>query len=235
MTGFLASVASVEEAKIALAGGADIIDLKNPHAGALGALPLTTIAETVEIIGNNAQTSATIGDLTTDSGNIPDAVKAMQATQVDFIKIGLFTEGGKLSELINSLSYEASNYKLIAVLFADQPLDLNLLPQLAEAGFHGVMLDTATKQGSGLRTNLSDHELARFVQIAKQLGLVSGLAGQLTASDIHTLLPHNPDYLGFRSALCAQHQRTQVIDSKAILKIRRLIPYTDSLIQAVPH
>ena len=38
MTGFLASVASVEEAKIALAGGADIIDLKNPHSGGTGCL-----------------------------------------------------------------------------------------------------------------------------------------------------------------------------------------------------
>ena len=36
----LISVCTLDEAKIALAQGADIIDLKNPHAGALGALPL---------------------------------------------------------------------------------------------------------------------------------------------------------------------------------------------------
>ena len=40
MTGLLASVASPEEARIAAACGVDIIDLKNPRAGALGALPL---------------------------------------------------------------------------------------------------------------------------------------------------------------------------------------------------
>jgi dihydroneopterin aldolase len=231
MTGFLASVASVEEAKIALTGGADIIDLKNPHAGALGALPLTTIADTVKLINNNAQTSATIGDLTADSGSIPDAVRAMQTTKVDFIKIGLFSEGGDLSELISSLCNEASNYKLIAVLFADQPLDLTLLPQLAEANFHGVMLDTATKQGSGLRANLPDRDLASFVQTAKQLGLISGLAGQLSTSDIPSLLPLDPDYLGFRSALCTQHKRTQPIDSKAIATVRNLL---NSLKGSVP-
>ena len=186
-------------------------------------LPLTTITDTVEYINNNAQTSATIGDLTADSGEVPDAVRAMQTTKVDFIKIGLFSRGGDLSELINSLSAEASNYKLIAVLFADQPLNLSLLPQLAEAGFHGVMLDTATKQGSGLRANLSDQDLARFVQTARQLGLVSGLAGQLSTSDIPTLLPLNPDYLGFRSALCVQHKRTQALDSKSITSVRRLL------------
>ena len=37
MTKMLASVTGVEEAEIAIAGGADIIDLKDPTAGALGA------------------------------------------------------------------------------------------------------------------------------------------------------------------------------------------------------
>ena len=187
MTGFLASVASVEEAKLALAGGADIIDLKNPHTGALGALPLTTIADTVEFINNNAQTSATIGDLTADSGDVPDAVRAMQNYQGRTLsRLDYFQAEAIFSELINSLSVEASKYKLIAVLFADQKLDLSLLPQLAEAGFHGVMLDTATKQGSGLRANLPDQDLTRFIQTARQLGLISGLGRSI----IHLGYPH---------------------------------------------
>ena len=38
ITGMLASVANLAEARLAAAGGADIVDLKNPVAGALGAL-----------------------------------------------------------------------------------------------------------------------------------------------------------------------------------------------------
>lgn len=37
MTKMLASVTGVEEAEIALSGRVDIVDLKNPAAGALGA------------------------------------------------------------------------------------------------------------------------------------------------------------------------------------------------------
>ena len=43
MTALLASVRSVAEAELALAGGADVIDLKDPSQGALGALPLSLI------------------------------------------------------------------------------------------------------------------------------------------------------------------------------------------------
>jgi uncharacterized protein (UPF0264 family) len=48
MTGVLASVVSPAEAQIALAAGAEIIDLKDPAAGALGALAPRTIAAIVE-------------------------------------------------------------------------------------------------------------------------------------------------------------------------------------------
>ena len=40
MSKLLISVTSAEEALLALEGGADIIDMKNPLEGALGALPL---------------------------------------------------------------------------------------------------------------------------------------------------------------------------------------------------
>jgi len=43
MTGMLASVRNLEEAKLVYEGGADIIDLKEPNDGALGASPLHEI------------------------------------------------------------------------------------------------------------------------------------------------------------------------------------------------
>ena len=48
MTGMLASVATLAEARLVEESGVDIIDLKNPAEGALGALPL---AEVVRIVG----------------------------------------------------------------------------------------------------------------------------------------------------------------------------------------
>ena len=40
MTGWLASITDIDDARQVLAAGANIIDAKNPHAGALGALPV---------------------------------------------------------------------------------------------------------------------------------------------------------------------------------------------------
>ena len=44
---FLASVTNAAEAETALAGGADIIDCKDPSSGALGALDLAAVREIV--------------------------------------------------------------------------------------------------------------------------------------------------------------------------------------------
>ncbi|MGZ8249348.1 (5-formylfuran-3-yl)methyl phosphate synthase, partial [Methylomagnum sp.] len=47
MTGLLASVANLDEARLVAESGADIIDLKNPAAGALGALSVGEVARIV--------------------------------------------------------------------------------------------------------------------------------------------------------------------------------------------
>jgi len=45
VTAFLASVGNLPEARLALAGGADVIDLKDAGNGALGALPVATLRQ----------------------------------------------------------------------------------------------------------------------------------------------------------------------------------------------
>ncbi len=66
MTMMLASVRSLDEALIALEGGADLIDLKEPSRGALGALDHAAVRICVQAIGGRRPVSATIGDLPVD-------------------------------------------------------------------------------------------------------------------------------------------------------------------------
>ena len=63
MTGLLASVSNVDEALLVESLDADIIDLKNPLMGALGAVAPETISKIVDALNKNTVTSATIGDL----------------------------------------------------------------------------------------------------------------------------------------------------------------------------
>ncbi|RVA63931.1 (5-formylfuran-3-yl)methyl phosphate synthase, partial [Mesorhizobium sp. M7A.F.Ca.CA.001.11.2.1] len=54
MTRMLASVTGIEEAEIALSGGVDIVDLKDPKAGALGAVSMETMLRTISFIAGRA-------------------------------------------------------------------------------------------------------------------------------------------------------------------------------------
>ena len=55
VTQLLVSVKNLAEAKIALAADVDIIDLKNPADGALGALSAEDIAQIVQFIAGRKQ------------------------------------------------------------------------------------------------------------------------------------------------------------------------------------
>ena len=112
------------------------------------------------------------------------------------------------------------------VFFAEfSPLDIDF-QRLKHTGIAGVMLDTCEKASGNLREKLDDETLSEFVTDARQAGLITGLAGSLTREDIPPLLRVNPDYLGFRGALCKQHKRNMQIDRVKVAGIRKLIPET---------
>ena len=58
----LVSVVSATEARRALAGGADIIDVKDPAEGALGAPSPRVLSEVVAAVGAAAPVSVALGD-----------------------------------------------------------------------------------------------------------------------------------------------------------------------------
>lgn len=221
MTGMLASVNSVAEAMLVLSANVDIIDLKQPASGALGALDSNLVKQIVAGIDGRCPVSATIGDLPMQPDQVFNAVKTMAETGVDYIKIGFFP-GGDWLGTINKLSVlSRQNIALIAVLFADRQPDLSILDSLQDAGFKGVMLDTMDKQNGSLMRVMAKTEIGQFVRLAKARQLLSGLAGSLKLEDIPGLMPHQPDYLGFRGALCPQHDRTAQLNRDSIMRIKQ--------------
>ena len=224
MTGFLASVNSLEEARIALAGGADVIDLKEPARGVLGAVPLATIREVVNFVAERRLVSATVGDMPADPAMVGPAVEETWASGVDLVKVGFF-EPVNHHPLLNTLAIQAhKGTRIVAVLFADRELDFTMVRHLVDCGVAGVMLDTAEKQSRSLRNYRTDEELLAFVEVVKALGLMVGLAGSLAIDDITPLLPLKPDYLGFRGALCVKNQREKQMDPEAVHNVRKRIP-----------
>ncbi len=220
MTRMLASVNSLQEAQWVLQAGVDIIDLKQPTQGALGALDSRLVKQIVDHVQNRKPVSATIGDLPMQPKPVYRAVQNMAETSVDYIKIGFFPGGDGLA-CIEKLSHlSGQGLRLIAVLFADATPDMDILPTLAQAGFSGVMLDTMYKNKGSLMTWMPLAELNIFIQTAKKYRLLCGLAGSLKITDIAALLPLQADYLGFRGALCQHKQRTHQLDYAAVVAVQ---------------
>ncbi len=230
MTRMLASVATLAEAKLVRDAGVDIIDLKDPGTGALGALDPKIIRAVVDEIGKRVTVSATIGDLVGPPAAVAAAVEATAALGVDIVKVGMFAEVQEWPRILEALQpARVGGTQIVAVLLAERSWSLPSIEAFATAGFLGVMLDTAAKQGGSLRAYRSPAQIKAFVSVARGAGLVSGLAGGLGSADVAPMLVLQPDYLGFRGALCHRGSRTAELDRAALEGIRALIPRLEKL------
>lgn len=233
MTQLLISVTSIEEAQIALENGADFIDLKDPALGALGALSLVTIREIVsyvKVASDSGQklTSATIGDLPMKPQLIVEQVALLANTGVDIIKIGFFDGGeNRLSEYESCLSalepLLKSGLKLIAVLFAEYKYPFSLIASIKNAGFYGVMLDTAVKNGATFLDYFTEDEFKKFSENIRAHNLIFGLAGSLGIQHVAKVKEFNPSYMGFRGGVCVDNQRKLRLDSVKISTIHKTL------------
>lgn len=222
-TAFLASVTSVCEAQLAVSAGCDIIDAKDPSRGALGALPVATVLAIRSTLPRSVPVSATIGDLVSDYNLVSHAALAMAESGCDLVKIGFFP-GGEARGTVRALGrLKLGGTRLVGLLLVDRAPDFTLLPDLAAAGFVGVMLDTASKASGSLRDHATPVALANFVVSARALGLFAGFAGSLRLSDIAELIRLKPDVLGFRGAVCDGDVRTQHLDPIRLAGVRREI------------
>lgn len=220
---FLASVRSEDEARLALTEGADIIDCKEPAAGALGALPRAIVASVRRAMPVGVPVSATIGDLPCEAGPLCEGARAMAATGADYVKVGFFP-GGAAQDAISALGrLDLNGCRLVAVLFADKEPDFSLVADMAAAGFAGVLLDTAGKTSGALVDHMSREHLTEFVALARVHSLFAGLAGSLRLEHVTTLRAIDPDILGFRGALCNGSQRKGALDVIAVRAVRRAL------------
>ncbi len=223
MTKLLISVKSTAEAILALEAGADFIDLKDPKVGALGSLDNILCKEIVQAVNKKAVISATIGEGHTQKLALIEAIDSKVEIGVDIVKLAIsdyFNDVTFLQQLQAKISSE--HIKLVAVIFADEVFDFNLIEKLAEIGFYGVMLDTQNKQ-QNLLSVISEEDIHFFVKSCKKQGLQAGLAGSLRVECIHDLLSSFPSYLGFRSGVCLEFVRDSGLDADLIEMVKNTL------------
>ena len=226
----LASVTDEREAELVAALGADIVDAKDPAAGALGALPHATVSAIRARTPARVPVSATIGDPSNDLEATAIAVQRMAETGVDIVKVGFGAAAGRTIDRLGRLDLGA--VRLVGVLLADEGIDFDLIDVAHAAGFAGLMLDTADKRRGSLPDIVSAEVMGRFVATVRRAGMFAGLAGSLRAEQVPSLLQLAPDVLGFRGGLCRHGDRTGGIDAEAVSAVRRLIPVCDAALSA---
>lgn len=226
----LISVTTAIEAQAALEGGADIIDIKNPAEGALGAAPLEALREVCALVAGARPVSAALGDSLPVPGVLALAAYGAASFGVDYVKIALSRPNpdeaiNLLGQLQASLRQANPTCKLIAVGYADAAevgaLDWRRLPQVARAaGIDGCLIDTAQKDGRGLFNHCAEAELARWLAECRQAGLLCALAGSLKPADMPAMRDLAPDIAGFRGAACRGDRVNGRVEAALVAALR---------------
>ena len=208
----LVSVRSAMEAHAATAGGADVVDAKEPDAGALGAVPLHTLRAICAAVNGARAVTAALGDAE-DEAAIERAAHACAAAGASLVKIGFagVTGPARVASLLAAARRGAiaghPATGVIAVGYADSghaesiPIDA-LLDAAAAAGAAGVLADTARKDGPGLRHLIASAALASWARCAHDAGLLVAMAGRLAPDDLCWVRDLGADIAGVRGAAC---------------------------------
>lgn len=221
----LVSPKDMEEAKAVIRGNADIIDVKNPKEGSLGAnFPwiIKSIRELVEKEkGNGVKISAAIGDFDYKPGTASLAALGAAAAGAEYIKVGLHKIKTKQEaiDLLTGVVKAVKNFdparKVVSAFYADykrinsiSPFEIMAIG--AEVEIDVAMIDTGIKDGKSTLEFLSAEELKTFVLESKALGLLTALAGSLKFEDVSAIKEIGPDIIGVRGMVCGGNREDSV-------------------------
>lgn len=207
----LVSPINIEEAVISELGGADIIDVKNPKEGSLGAnFPWVIQSVKAKV---TRPLSATIGDFNYKPGTASLAALGAAVAGAQYIKVGLYdiqTEA-QAYDLLLGIVRSVKTYDPHRIVVASAYSDysrigsipaLKLPPVAKKAGCDVVMVDTGIKDGRSTFEFMDEAELKAFVDSAHSCGLQCALAGSIKFDDIELLKRIKPDIIGVRGLVC---------------------------------
>ncbi len=214
----LVSPQNLEEGKKVIEGGADIIDVKNPPEGSLGANFPWVIREIKNITPDGILVSATVGDVPYKPGTVSLAAVGAAVSGADYIKVGLYgvksySQGVDLMDkVVKGVKGIDKDKIVVCAGYADAyrvgAVDPLIIPKIArDSNCDVAMLDTAVKDGKTLFDHLNEDILKEFVEECHKYGLMCALAGSVKKEHIPILKKINCDIVGVRGAVCSGGDR----------------------------
>ena len=236
MSRLLVSVRDAVEARIAFEAGADLIDLKEPNRGALGAVAPVVVHEVVELLAERVPISAALGelrDISTDAPRLPQGLRFAKVGLAGCASVGDWPN--RWSRLLATFLQEVAP---VAVVYADwraavAPAPADVLKAAIDVRCCILLVDTYLKDGRNLLDHWPLAELSRFVGDAREAGLMVVLGGSLSRETISQVLPLPPDYIAVRGATCSG-PRTGNIDAPPVRELVAAVHTRGELTPAEP-
>jgi len=226
MTRLLVSVRDAIEARIAVDAGADLIDLKEPARGPLGAVDAAVAEDCLRLVDGRVAVSLALGELLDRPPGHGHATPRGAA----FAKFGLAgcaLDADWPGRWATACAQFAAGTHPVAVVYADwraaaAPSPAEVLEQAAPLACRAVLVDTFDKSAGGLIDHWTIDELARFARLVRLTDMLLVLAGSLDYQAIRQVLPLEPDYVAVRGAVCLGG-RSGRLDAGRTRRLRDLV------------
>ena len=208
----LVSVRNADEAAAAVAGGAEIVDAKDPaSSSSIGAVNPAALEAIRQVVPPAIRLSAALGDVTT----VDDVASAFAGVTVPLAYVKLGFRGVADATLVAPLLAEAvrraallpSRPAVIGVGYADAgrvgalpPLDL--VAMIYHAGADGLLLDTARKDGGSTFQIVAARVLEALRLRCEADELTLAIGGGLDLGDIEQAGACGATIFGVRGAAC---------------------------------
>lgn len=227
--GLLISVRNAAEAQIARAGGAALIDVKEPLHGALGRADDATIAAVIEAVAADRPVSAALGELA--QGGAAPACAGLR-----YVKWGL--AGLAKADWSRQLERRLARPGPQCVVAAYADWQCAVAPPVEAVACFAcrrpgsvLLVDTHCKDAARLslqrRPTLLDWmSVADVIELCdrcRSAGVEVALAGSLGLREIELLLPARPTWFAVRGAVCAGAERSGAIDLEKVQALAALL------------
>lgn len=213
--GLLVSVRGAAEAVEALAGGADVIDVKEPKRGSLGAADASTIAEVVRAVNGRAAVTAALGELNELVSGGLGFHPATAPPGIALIKIGLAgcrANPDWICAWRDAIAAVLANGRAlasrpVAVVYADweaanAPAPSEVLNAAVQVRCPALLVDTWDKSSGSLFDHWPAMGLRSYVDEVRSRGIRVVLAGSLSACAVGEAVRLKPDLIAVRTAAC---------------------------------
>lgn len=213
----LVSVRNADEARAALEGGADIIDVKEPSRGSLGKADATTLEEIHFAIAGQRPLSAAMGELL----QLNQEASLESIRGYTWVKFGLSHCGLPLEWRTKWRSLRerfAGHNEVVATAYADYDAAHCFEPRKFALAIHReysiFLLDTFGKKGDCVFDHISDEVLFMLRCDVRSSGGKFALAGSIQIEHLPHALQFQPDIIGIRGAACDKGRMGRVSAEK---------------------